>query len=389
MNIFSRTLVFRRTYYLFFLWLSLILITSCNLKVTRPPVPTRTCTNAELTAPSPVSPSNHVIVSSLTPTLSWRFSAWCVPQAYFIQLSTTSNFWDIGLNKLLIGAPTSWTVETVLEEGQDYYWKVVALVMNEETLQLSPGPYSEVRHFNTGERCDALGVESRWVNLIYPAYRETIYTRTPILEWENYSPCLEDYWVEISGYSDFSDSWRTLVHERTELSVREFPGPKKLNHCTWYFWHVWPSRYPDSVSATYEFFVNLTGRQCMTPVEPLVHRTIPRETLGIPPSQTPTSSPVALTATATADVYCLSGPFVTSEQVGIFHKGETALVKARDPDATWFQITLPNTLRLCWVWKDLVILNGEPNSAPVLVVPTPSPAPTISRTPCTEGKPCK
>jgi len=389
MNIFSRTLVFRRTYYLFFLWLSLILITSCNLKVTRPPVPTRTCTNAELTAPNPVSPSNHADVSSLTPTLSWRFSPYCLPKAYYIQLSTTSNFWDIGLNKLMYGPQTSWTVESTLREGQDYYWKVAAMVINEETYLLSPGPYSEVRHFNIGRRCDTLGVETHVNYLIYPRPGQTVFTYTPVLDWDNSYSCLEDYGVEISGYSDFADSWRTVVHERSELNVREFPGPHKLHECTWYYWHVWPNRYPDRVSAKWAFFVNASWHGCLPTIELMPRGTVPRETLGIPPSQTPTSTPAALTATATADAYCLSGPFVTSEQVGIFHKGESAPVKARDPDATWFQITLPNTLRLCWVWKDLVILNGDPNSAPVLVVPTPSLAPTISRTPCTVGKSCK
>lgn len=75
---------------------------------------------------------------------------------------------------------------------------------------------------------------------------------------------------------------------------------------------------------------------------------------------------------------CRLGPGTNYEEQDYLLEGQTALVTGRTHDSYWVEIEGPNWGKLCWVWVELLDVEGDINRAPVK---TPPPTPTNTPTP--------
>lgn len=75
---------------------------------------------------------------------------------------------------------------------------------------------------------------------------------------------------------------------------------------------------------------------------------------------------------------CRLGPGSNYEEQDYLLKGQTALVTGRTQDGYWVEIEGPNWGKLCWVWVELLDVDGDINDA---TVKTPPPTPTNTPTP--------
>ena len=120
----------------------------------------------------------------------------------------------------------------------------------------------------------------------------------------------------------------------------------------------------------------------------------------IPPTAAPTAAPLTTTQTTTATVAgspsvtvnnengfvnVRSGPDTAYDLLGKLNQGDTAPVKGKNADGTWWQISYAaGTNGLGWVRGDLVKANDAAASVPVAQVPvkpTSPPAPPTSSAP--------
>jgi len=75
---------------------------------------------------------------------------------------------------------------------------------------------------------------------------------------------------------------------------------------------------------------------------------------------------------------CRVGPDSNYEEQDYLLEGQTALVTGRSQDGYWVEIEGPTWGKLCWVWVELVEVEGDIDEAPVK---TPPPTPTNTPTP--------
>lgn len=116
--------------------------------------------------------------------------------------------------------------------------------------------------------------------------------------------------------------------------------------------------------AVYEFD-NFTIRIPDKPVNPI-------PTLTQTPTPTPNTGVPQLTALQ--DAICRTGPGPDYLQIDGLRQGETATIEGRDGFDAWFLITIPRIQGQCWVWGNLVSVEGDISQVPVLKPPpTPSP----------------
>ncbi|MFC2025887.1 Ig-like domain-containing protein [Chloroflexota bacterium] len=135
-------------------------------------------------------------------------------------------------------------------------------------------------------------------------------------------------------------------------------------------------------------------------------------TLIVTPSDTPTpltGTPTATTtttitqtptpdkpqATANQNANCRKGPGTAYSVVWSFKDGQTASIVGRDQYNSWMVIDRLDGNGQCWVWVDLVDVQGNINDLPVIPAPslpptdTPTRKPTFTPTPTQTEKPPK
>jgi len=94
------------------------------------------------------------------------------------------------------------------------------------------------------------------------------------------------------------------------------------------------------------------------------------------------------TVTARQNATCRFGPGKIYHEVDYLLAGQTATVEARTQDGDWLQIAGPNWGRLCWIWVELLEVEGDIGVVPIRTPPpTPTNTPTLTPTPTREPKP--
>ncbi len=94
-----------------------------------------------------------------------------------------------------------------------------------------------------------------------------------------------------------------------------------------------------------------------------------------PPSSTAaptlTSTPsVPMVAPTSSNVNCRSGPDVAYDAVSALMLGQTAEIKGRNDDSSWWYIADPaNPGQLCWVAASVVTTSGNLSGLPILGIP--------------------
>lgn len=87
--------------------------------------------------------------------------------------------------------------------------------------------------------------------------------------------------------------------------------------------------------------------------------------------------------TARQNATCRIGPGRYYEEQDYLLEGQTALVTGRTQDGNWLEIEGPSWGRLCWIWVELLDVNGDTDQAPVKT-PPPTSTPTSTPTPVPE-----
>lgn len=85
---------------------------------------------------------------------------------------------------------------------------------------------------------------------------------------------------------------------------------------------------------------------------------------------TVTSTPVPLTVTATQNVNVRSGPGTNFSIVGKLQQGESAPLKGKSPDGTWWQIAYPTEQERGWVASQFTTFSDTSITVAVVQVPT-------------------
>lgn len=85
---------------------------------------------------------------------------------------------------------------------------------------------------------------------------------------------------------------------------------------------------------------------------------------------TVTSTPVSLTVTATQNVNVRSGPGTNFSIIGKLQQGESALLKGKSSDGSWWQIVYPTEQERGWVAAQFTTVSDTTLSVAVIQVPT-------------------
>jgi hypothetical protein len=136
---------------------------------------------------------------------------------------------------------------------------------------------------------------------------------------------------------------------------------------------------------------NLPPEDSPTTIPPSITPTaMPTSTETQVPTQTSTATDIPPTATFTeeplfastyAGTVCRTGPgTVYPVLVSILENG-TAMIKGKLQDQTWYLIEFAQTGETCWIFNEIIELNGDDVSTLIMTPPpspTPAPAPTQS-----------
>jgi serine/threonine protein kinase len=244
------------------------------------------CPTSSLTEPVLQSPDDFSIITSLSPDFAWTYpDISCHPQGYRIDLSQDRDFADKSLSGGTGNPSTSWSPDSNLQPGIEYFWKVAAI--NDVAL----GPYSTYRRFFIGPYCDSAKLVGPV--LVWPADGEIIDTNMPGLHWANGNTgCLpQGYGIHLSADPSFADI--SLNGGTGNPDQYWYPG-HDLADCTTYYWNVFAGMNTTfgSESSTHSFRTNFGGTACATTVpQPVPSVTsAPSATFG--PSATSKPQPV-------------------------------------------------------------------------------------------------
>jgi hypothetical protein len=289
-----------------------------------PPIP---CPMTGLVPPETIGPGGYEIVSSLTPTLSWDYPAFCDPEGFAIRLAPDYDLSTAGLQGGL-GLTGTWS-PAPLEPATQYWWDVAAIVPP------ALGPFSTHETFFTGPEC-ASSSELGQPELISPANGEQV---TDLYAWLHYTAssfgCIPDGWAaDLETDSAFGgpNLLTTYMFPATNIITDE------LDDCTEYFWRI--AAIQDSVqgpwSETGNFLTNFYGT-CMV-----------------------SAVPEMLSAKALKDLACLGGPGFEYDIIGYILQGEVSPIFAQDLDRLYWVIENPDWLGTnCWVLQEHVEVIGD------------------------------
>lgn len=132
-----------------------------------------------------------------------------------------------------------------------------------------------------------------------------------------------------------------------------------------------------SVKATVDA---LPGQAAAAALPTALPTATPKPTLAV--TQIPTETPVPAQLPASVGVSlatnCRTGPGLAYPQVFSLQPGQTADVKGRSADSSYWFIANPDQSgESCWIWGEYATVEGDVSSLPVLT-PSPAPSPPVN-----------
>jgi uncharacterized protein YraI len=83
----------------------------------------------------------------------------------------------------------------------------------------------------------------------------------------------------------------------------------------------------------------------------------------------PTPTTTAPTVTGNQDTNCRRGPSTNYQNIGTLFESHSAPIVGRMADNSWWVIDLEVTTEDCWVWSQLVSVNGDTSGVPIYTPP--------------------
>ena len=203
------------------------------------------CSPGALIAPDPLFPTEGTEFIYDAPFYEWSYpDSSCTPMGYHLLVSSTLDFSSTAPIVLALrdfNADTLRIPNIPLENCEDFYWKVAAMVDGID------GPWSTPIGFTmnamnacTPPTCDPLNIlvpEIAWPEPIWTGAYDIVPDLAPSLEWHPPDPCLPDgYRISLSEGPDFDDP--SLNGDVIGAATTTFTPPLLLNPATQYYWYV-------------------------------------------------------------------------------------------------------------------------------------------------------
>lgn len=120
----------------------------------------------------------------------------------------------------------------------------------------------------------------------------------------------------------------------------------------------------------------------ISPAETLTSTPTPTVAFTATPTPTITSSPPPAVpmATANLDANCRTGPGPIYNISSYLLTGQSARITGRNVENTWWVIERVDGNGICWIWGEVVTVNGD-TSAVLVVAAPPTPTPTVTEIP--------
>lgn len=191
------------------------------------------CAGGSLIAPSPVTPLNWDVITTLNPEFQWSYAdTSCSPEGFHLEIATTPDFSTVFIDAdNPNSASRSVAFGYPLDDCQTYYWRVA---MVSEGIE---GPFSTPQTFVVDETdsctCDPAALPIP--DLVSPAPYEIVPDMDPSLQWTISGSCFpEGYGISLNRFHDFSgpNLGGGALHPYTSW------GPSTLDPGTQYWWRV-------------------------------------------------------------------------------------------------------------------------------------------------------
>ncbi|MCJ7735182.1 MAG: phage tail protein [Anaerolineales bacterium] len=136
--------------------------------------------------------------------------------------------------------------------------------------------------------------------------------------------------------------------------------------CRWNFFRAFPLKWEGPAVTVSNSEIHGI-KQAQENVELDLDGTTPTATLEVVPTSSPTLDFVSAIADQNAN--CRYGPSTIFHVIGYLQRGEDALVHAMSRMGDWYLVSIQSSGIFCWVWKDLLVVNGDINTLPVNLGP--------------------
>jgi len=203
--------------------------------------------------PSLTSPANNATIGDTSPTFSWQSVS--DAESYKIEIATAS---DLDVDGSFVGAnvvytyPTSGqltstthSIGTDLDDGEEYYWHVVAF-----DAAGNEGDWSSIRSFEIDTSLPTAPT------LNSPGNGTTLEDTTPTFSWSSVSGASE-YTLQYSTSNSFTSS--TTVEETVTGTSYTVPSDSELSEDT-YYWRV-KANNTGSWSDVWSFTIDIPAQQ--------------------------------------------------------------------------------------------------------------------------------
>jgi hypothetical protein len=351
----------------------ILLMGGCSMPTPVGDVPA--CLPEELTGSLDLlNPDNDEVIDTLSPMFVWDWGSECEPEQFLLEVFEPTSVLPAVYSARIPGDLRGQVMRSDLQPGTSYTWRVTPITTG------IMGPVSNTFTFLTGPICmDESPVDYPAPVLLDPPDNTVIREIGSIhssdgsdfpsislhLVWDDPSLCLPSgYQVQVSNSPVFPTS-QTLEFPPHPDDIQTYmlfffpPGASlTLQDCTRYYWRVRPALADGeygSYSETWSFLINTDSLLCMT--RPLV-------------------SPVPPVARGLQNTNCRFGPSTTYSIESTLFEGQSAPIRGRNEDSTWWLIEDPLLTEGCWVWGDAVEVIGDISQ--VLVV-QPRPTPNLNK----------
>jgi hypothetical protein len=225
------------------------------------------CSPGALIAPVPLFPTEGTEFLYDAPFYEWSYpDTSCTPMGYHLLVSATLDF---SSTAPIVLALRDFNTDTLrnpnipLENCEDFYWKVAAMVDGID------GPWSTPIGFTmnamnacTPPTCDPSNLPIP--DLIWPEPVWTgnydIVSLNPALEWSNPGPCIPDgYQVKLADLPDNADP--SLNGDVLDGAITTYTPPIQLLPARQYWWHVF-STYQGALSNNSNYAAFFTEPEC-------------------------------------------------------------------------------------------------------------------------------
>lgn len=134
--------------------------------------------------------------------------------------------------------------------------------------------------------------------------------------------------------------------------------------CRWSYFRAFPLKWEGPPANAHHSEIKLTPEEY---VELDLYEATPTATLELVPTSSPTLDFVS--AIADQNAHCRYGPSTIFHVISYLQRGEVASVHAMSKMGDWYLVSIQSSGIFCWVWKDLLVVNGDINTLPVNLGP--------------------